>query len=681
MKKLFRHTACLLLSGLLLGGGLWASASFEEFPDAQNHWGRAVLQQAVEDGMLQGFEDGTLRPDAPISEAEILALLTRVLNPPETVSPVALGLTGEEWYAETAGKAAALGLLENPDRLTGESLTRLEALRLLARAFQLTQAAPDYSTLRSYADWREIPQEDLPAVASLIHLGYVQGSEHRLRPGSCISRAEFVTLLYRILPQYQAAEGPALRDVQADTLLLRLWGHDRPVISGTTKLGVLILAGGSGDGVTLSPAGAASVDTLVLGDYRGAVTVSGNISQLAITGDNLTISLQTNLKSLSVSGSGNRVTAGPGVTVSQVTTDPYAKGNILILPGNVESLTLNGSNQQVTAGGAIALLNLWARDSRVDGSGSVTVLRQYAEGNTVTLPIGATEDLMDRGIRDVTVSLTGVDFLPVGQTLRLSAAFDPPLQGPVATGQWFVDGSPIGKAVSVNLSQTEQITFEHSFSYSREMNTIAQIEFRLFYETAQGVEQSLSAAKTVTLENHSSEYYDRYEIPNVLKRVTTGYQGDYTLAWAEANDYDPLTKELWINAKGYSSQTRYLVWINTTYQRVNIFEGSQGNWKLLRSNIVATGRKGDDTPVGVYTVTIRHKYGWTTSDYHVSPVVRFKEGSGLAFHSRKYDPKNQTKLIDPSIGYPVSLGCIRMYDADIDWIYDTIPQHTTVVVY
>jgi len=239
----------------------------------------------------------------------------------------------------------------------------------------------------------------------------------------------------------------------------------------------------------------------------------------------------------------------------------------------------------------------------------------------------------------------------------------------------------VGTAIAVDLSKTEQIAFDHSYTYSRDMNTTSQVEFRLRYTTAQGEEQLRSASKSVTLENNSSEYYNLYEIPNVLKRVTTGYQGDYTLAWAEGNDYDQLTKELWINAKNYSSQTRYLIWINTTYQRVNIFEGSQGNWQLIRSNIVGTGRKGEDTPVGVYTVTIRHKYGWTTKDYHVSPVVRFKEGSGLAFHSRKYDPKQQTKLIDPSIGFPVSLGCIRMYDEDIHWIYDTIPQHTTVVVY
>lgn len=681
MNQSFRFTVCLFLSGLLLGGGLWVAASFEDFPDVQGHWGQDVLQQAWEEGMLQGFEDGTLRPDAPISEAEILTLLTRVINPPQSVPTTTLGLDGEEWYAETAGKAAALGLLENAHRLTGDRLTRLEALTLTARAFQLTEGSPSYESLHSYADWRTLPRESLPAIASLLNQGYIQGSEGRLHPDDSISRAEFVTLLYRILPRYQAATGPTLRDVQADTLLLRLWAAERPAIEGTTKLSTLILTGGNGSAVTLSPTGNASVDTLIIGDYRGSVTVSGQVTHLVITGDDLIVNLQTNLQSLSVVGSGNRITAGARVTVSRVETDAYSTNTILTLPGATENLILAGSSHSVTAHGAIALLELMAQDSKVDGTGSITTLRQYIDGNTITLPTGTTHDLVDRGIRDISMTLTSVDVVPAGHALRIGAWFNPSLQGPVATGQWLIDGKAVGANLQIDLSKEAGIFLDHQYSYSQDMNTTSQIEFQLHYETAQGEIQVCSAAKTVTLENYPDSYYDLYNIQNVLKRVTTGYQGDYTLSWAEANDYDQKTKELWINAKNHSSKTKYLIWINTTYQRVNIFEGSQGDWKLIRSNIAGTGRQGEDTPVGVYTVTIRHKNGWTTSSYHVSPVVRFKEGSGLAFHSRKYHPKDHKKLIDASIGFPVSLGCIRMYDEDIQWIYDYIPQHTTVVVY
>jgi lipoprotein-anchoring transpeptidase ErfK/SrfK len=59
--------------------------------------------------------------------------------------------------------------------------------------------------------------------------------------------------------------------------------------------------------------------------------------------------------------------------------------------------------------------------------------------------------------------------------------------------------------------------------------------------------------------------------------------------------------------------------------------------------------------------------------------VGFK-GGGYAFHSRLRYPGTQT-ISDPSIGFPVSHGCVRMFQEDIDWLFDTIPVETTVVVY
>ena len=164
-----------------------------------------------------------------------------------------------------------------------------------------------------------------------------------------------------------------------------------------------------------------------------------------------------------------------------------------------------------------------------------------------------------------------------------------------------------------------------------------------------------------------------------LATVVSGYQGDWTLAWAEANDYSPEIKERWVSAQGYESETDYLIWVNISHQRVNIFRDTGGFWALERSCIVGTGAPGTDTPVGVWQLTYKNAAGWLTSTYTVKPVVGFK-GGGYAFHSRLYVP-GTTTLSDPSIGFPVSHGCVRMYDADIQYIYDTIPVGTTVVVY
>jgi lipoprotein-anchoring transpeptidase ErfK/SrfK len=184
----------------------------------------------------------------------------------------------------------------------------------------------------------------------------------------------------------------------------------------------------------------------------------------------------------------------------------------------------------------------------------------------------------------------------------------------------------------------------------------------------------------VTLKNYDYESYHHVTYAQALSTVTSGYIGDYTTQWALENDYSSDIKTAWVNAKGYSSTSQYLVWINITYQRVNVFQGSQGNWKLIHTFLGGTGASGTSTPVGVYTVFGRSARGWITSTYCVSPVVNFKVGSGLAFHSRLYDP-TRSYLTSAAIGYPCSHGCIRMYDEDVQWIYDNIPTGTTVVVY
>lgn len=165
-----------------------------------------------------------------------------------------------------------------------------------------------------------------------------------------------------------------------------------------------------------------------------------------------------------------------------------------------------------------------------------------------------------------------------------------------------------------------------------------------------------------------------------LATVTHKYAGDRTLQWALEHDYDENMKTVFVNAKGYESATDRLVWVNLTYQRVNVFKGSKGKWVLEKCFLCGTGASGSGTPVGEYTVWYTQPNGWNHGSYIVRPVVRFKEGSGYAFHSRLWNPSH-TRLIDDRIGFPISAGCVRMYDEDAYWMLDNILPGTKVVIH
>lgn len=289
------------------------------------------------------------------------------------------------------------------------------------------------------------------------------------------------------------------------------------------------------------------------------------------------------------------------------------------------------------------------------------------------------ENFPDNGIARATASLTAPATLEAGKALEVTANLKYPEAGKACTGTWYVDGVQV--ATQSILLGTDIPKLSHTYQYSENMKLSSEIKFVLSYTTADGRAQTVTATKTITLKNYDYLYYHGISAEDVLKTVTSGYAGNYTLAWAQSHDYKSEIKTAWVNLKGYQSNTKYLIWVNLTYQRVNIFEGSQGNWKLIRTCLCGSGTNATPTIRGVFTTSYKQT-AWNYGSYYCGPIVRFYGSSGYAFHSRlEYWPMNSDRYYDARIGFPVSHGCLRMYNDDIWWMYNNIPNGTTVVVY
>lgn len=139
-------------------------------------------------------------------------------------------------------------------------------------------------------------------------------------------------------------------------------------------------------------------------------------------------------------------------------------------------------------------------------------------------------------------------------------------------------------------------------------------------------------------------------------------------------DYSSKVKTDFVNKKGYSSPTKYLIWINQYTQRVTIYEGKKGKWKINRSVKCATGTHLHMTPKGKFKITYKEK-GWFYRSTYEKPIVHFQ--SQNSFHSRIKFYKGG--YADATIGRPKSKGCVRLYDADINFIYKKCPKGTTVI--
>ncbi len=139
-------------------------------------------------------------------------------------------------------------------------------------------------------------------------------------------------------------------------------------------------------------------------------------------------------------------------------------------------------------------------------------------------------------------------------------------------------------------------------------------------------------------------------------------------------DYSTKVKEDFVNKRGYKSPTKYLIWISQYTQRVIIFQGKKGKWKMIRSGRCATGTHLHMTPKGIFKITYKEK-GWFYRTTYEKPIVHFK--SQNSFHSRIKNYKGG--YADATIGRPRSKGCVRLYDEDINFIYKKCPKGTTVI--
>lgn len=135
--------------------------------------------------------------------------------------------------------------------------------------------------------------------------------------------------------------------------------------------------------------------------------------------------------------------------------------------------------------------------------------------------------------------------------------------------------------------------------------------------------------------------------------------------------------EDYVNRKGYDSSTGYLIWVSLKTQTVNVFQGRQGNWSLIRSMPCASGKNSTPTARGSFS-TDYTLWEWDFGTYKVRYVTVFY--GGYAFHSRVYS-RDYSVMLDDAISYPASDGCLRMLDEDCRYIMEKLPLGTRVVVY
>ena len=133
-----------------------------------------------------------------------------------------------------------------------------------------------------------------------------------------------------------------------------------------------------------------------------------------------------------------------------------------------------------------------------------------------------------------------------------------------------------------------------------------------------------------------------------------------------------------INSLNIESLTDYLVYVDTNAQVTNVYKGNLNNWSLIKSMSCSTGKKGSETPTGVFDV--REKDEWFFSERYQQGGKYWIQFQGdYLFHSVPY-AKDKKTILDTTLGTAASHGCIRLSLEDSKWLYETINAGTKVII-
>ncbi|MFD2328238.1 S-layer homology domain-containing protein [Cohnella sp. GCM10020058] len=177
-------------------------------------WAREAVEALAARGIAEGRDDASYDPSAPVSRADLLLLLVRLLELNADAgaaggSAAFADVAAGAYYADAVRVGAALGIAggSGDGRFRpSDAVSRQEAASLIARALRGAGAGlpeGDAAALAAFADASAAAAYARPDLAALVGAGLLQGAGGKLRPQGQLTRAEAAVLLYRVYERGQ----------------------------------------------------------------------------------------------------------------------------------------------------------------------------------------------------------------------------------------------------------------------------------------------------------------------------------------------------------------------------------------------------------------------------------------------------------------------------------------------
>lgn len=164
---------------------------------------KSSIEKAVGLGITKGYENGTFRPQAEVTRAQFITLLMRAFKE-ETSETAALNYKDKNdipvWAAEAIKGALAAGYINGYEDGTfrpNAPVTRSEITALIVRMAGLK---PVQDAQITFVDGEHAPDWARGYIAAAVNAGLIKGrSGNRFAPNDTATRAEAVALILALL--------------------------------------------------------------------------------------------------------------------------------------------------------------------------------------------------------------------------------------------------------------------------------------------------------------------------------------------------------------------------------------------------------------------------------------------------------------------------------------------------
>ncbi|MEJ8304482.1 S-layer homology domain-containing protein [Saccharibacillus sacchari] len=190
MKNSWKRWGSSLFGAVLVVGAIWGSSvvpsaeaatTSNSFSDVKStHWAYSAVQKAVAKGYVDGYTNGTFKPDTSVSRAEFVKMVVAAMKLETTPA-------SGKWYVQYVNAATKAGLYSASDFANNDSgwnktMTREEMARVAARAIGEKTSEND--------KWMYLATKS----------GLIQGvGKGQLAPQGLTTRAQSVVIIERIL--------------------------------------------------------------------------------------------------------------------------------------------------------------------------------------------------------------------------------------------------------------------------------------------------------------------------------------------------------------------------------------------------------------------------------------------------------------------------------------------------